>query len=316
MASDPEAFPEGEPAAVDPQAAAPDALAETGEAPRIGTPAGAPPRAARQPVWTFFLTPIAVVIGSFIIAGAVWITSDDNGNTPPASSAAGSATRAPAQAPGTAPPAAAAPTTLLAALTSYAQQIGLDQQKFTQCLGNSQNAALINRQLQRGAALGVNGTPTFFVNNKMIVGAQPGAIFDEVITAELLGSPTSLDGYSDAVKQLAGSSPPRFAIVQGNVDVSDAIIEGSPGAKVMIAEFSDFQCPFCKRWVDDNMSRIRTRLGNDVAFAFLHFPLAQIHPNAGNASLAAICAGEQGKFPQMHDLLFQHQNDWSKLAAE
>jgi protein-disulfide isomerase len=47
--------------------------------------------------------------------------------------------------------------------------------------------------------------------------------------------------------------------------------------------------------------------------AFLHFPITQIHPNAGNASVAAICAGEQGKFWEMHDLLFARQQEWQNL---
>ncbi len=89
-------------------------------------------------------------------------------------------------------------------------------------------------------------------------------------------------------------------------------IEGNPNAKVMIAEFSDF-CPFCKRWTEASISEVRSRLGDDVAIAFLHFPITQIHANAGNASLVAICAGEQDKFWEMHDLLFARQAEWADL---
>ena len=263
----------------------------------------------KQPLWTYFLTPIAVVLGSGIIASAVWITNDNDGSSKSAADTARVADTAATV------DANAAPGTMLAAVNGYAKQLGLDQQKFTACLDNDTNLALINKHLQRGTQLGVNGTPTFYINNKKVVGAQPAAVFDEIIAAELKGSPTSLDGYSDAIKQRAASTPPSFEIVQGRVDVSDATIEGNPNAKVVIAEFSDFQCPFCKSWSDAYIKRLRAQLGNDVAFAFLHFPIAQIHPNAANASLAAICAGEQGKFPQMHDLLFQRQNDWAKLPA-
>src|SRR5690606_14001591 len=108
------------------------------------------------------------------------------------------------------------------------------------------------------------------------------------------------DGYSTGVRELAASN--RFAIVAEKPDVSGAAIEGSANAKVMVAEFSDFQCPFCKQWTDASLKALRAKLGNDVALAFLHFPIVQIHPNAGNASLVAICAGEQGKFWPMHDL--------------
>ena len=65
--------------------------------------------------------------------------------------------------------------------------------------------------------------------------------------------------------------------------------------------------------IRDRLKAVRAKLGNDVALAFLHFPIVQIHPNAGNASLVAICAGKQGKFWPMHDLLFARQTEWAAL---
>ncbi len=255
----------------------------------------------RRPLWTYFLTPIAVIIGSFVIAGAIWWTGDDNGGAKEvdgALTAEDAASTAPA-------------TTLLAAFQGYAKEVAIDGPKFEQCLGKQETARLINAHLNRGSALGVNGTPTFFINNKMLVGAQPAAVFDELIAAELKGSPTALDGYSAAIQELAAAG--RFKILDGKIDVADATIEGERTAKVMVAEFSDFQCPFCKRWTDQNVRRLRPRFGNEVALAFLHFPIVQIHANAGNASAAAICAGEQGKFWPMHDLLFARQSEWQDL---
>lgn len=274
-------------------------------------------RSAGQPLWTFFLTPAAVLLGSLVIAAAVWFASDDDGGSATSGVLAapgGASSPAPAVT-GTTAAGNSTPTDVLDAFLGYAGQLSLNQEAFKQCLGDTESAAVINTHLQRGSQLGVNGTPTFFINNKKIVGAQPSAVFDEVIAAELKGSPTSLDGYSATIKQLAASNPPRFEIVASKVDVSDAFIEGNPAARVMIAEFSDFQCPFCKQWVDATLKRTRAQLGNDVALAFLHFPIVQIHPNAGKASLAAVCAGEQGKFSQMHDILFSRQNEWAKLPS-
>lgn len=265
----------------------------------------------RQPVWTYFLTPIAVLIGAVIIAGTIWYLDDDNGEGYVSVDGVGGQSMVPAQGAPASDPAAA--QDLLATFNGYARQIGIDQAKFQQCLSKQENVQLITSHLQRGTQLGVNGTPTFFINNKKLVGAQPAAIFDEIIAAELKGSPTTLDGYSAAVKALASSSPPRFEILPEKIDLSGAAIEGNVNAKVVIAEFSDFQCPFCKRWTDDYLKRARGQVaGGDVALAFLHFPITQIHANAGNASVAAICAGEQGKFWQMHDLLFAHQDEWAK----
>ena len=273
--------------------------------------------APQQPAWTYFLSPAALVLGSIIISLTIWYTSDDSGGGAP-KGAAMAAFNESVKPDDVAPVSSA--KTLTATFAGYAKQVGVDEAKFSQCLQNQDTAqtkiALINGQLQRGSALGINGTPTFVINNKMIVGAQPGVIFDEIIDRELKGSPTSLEGYSANIQALASSAPPRFQILPAKVDVSDAPVEGNRNARVMIAEFSDFQCPFCKRWNDENLARIRTKIGNDVALAFLHFPITQIHPNAGNASIAAICANEQGKFWQMHDLLFARQTEWENLPIK
>jgi len=275
--------------------------------PAVDPLAPVPPRAG-QPLWTAFLTPLAVLLGAALVAGAIWLTDEDEA-APAAvvevdpgavTSIDGSSTT---------------PTTLLAALRSYAGQLDLDVDEFEQCLADSGRADVINEHLARGSALGVTGTPTFFINNKMIVGAQPTAVFVEVIEKELSGSPTSIDEYSELVRSLAQTTPPRFSIVDQPIDVSGAAIEGNPNAKVMIAEYSDFQCPFCQRWVQQTLGTIRTQLGDDVALAFLHFPITQIHPNAGYVSFGAICAGEQDRFWEMHDLLFARQKEWQSLPA-
>ena len=275
------------------------------------------PRDVRlRPLWTYFLTPIAVVIGAVIIAGAVWYTNgnDSSSNTSANVASAGNESKAPT-AVSTAS-GAAATQDLLTVFRGYVQQLGMDQAKFNTCLANKATADTINAQLQRGAALGVNGTPTFFINNKMLVGSQPPEILDEIVKAELAGSPKTLDGYSANVKALAQSTPPNFQIVASRPDFSDGQIEGNPNAKAVIVEFSDFQCPFCKRWTDQNITRVRGELGDQVAFVFLHFPITQIHPNAGNAALASQCAAEQGKFWPMHDLLFSRQNEWAGLRSQ
>ena len=81
----------------------------------------------------------------------------------------------------------------------------------------------------------------------------------------------------------------------------------------MIVEFSDFQCPFRQRWYYESLPQIREYIGEDVALAFLHFPIAHIHPNATAVHAAAECAGAQGKFWEMHDLLYEKQVEWSRL---
>ncbi|MFN0094897.1 MAG: DsbA family protein [Dehalococcoidia bacterium] len=278
---------------------------------------GEAPKPATRPVWQVLAVPIAIVLGAGLIAaGLAFGLRDDRGLTEAQVESAldRAIAKLPAGGPGEAAstaPAASAVARLSDALLAYAKGVGLDEAKFKACVAKPETVALLNKHFQQGVSLGVEGTPTFFVNNKRIVGAQPAAIFDEVIQAELSGSPTTLDGYSAAVKTLAQQG--RFEIVTAKVDLTGAQITGGKNAKVMIAEFSDFQCPFCKTWTEGYYQRLRPRLGADIALAFLHFPITQIHPNAGTASAAAHCAGEQGKFWEMHDLLFSKQKEWQSL---
>jgi protein-disulfide isomerase len=274
-----------------------------------------------QPLWTAFLTPIAVMIGAAMIAGAVWFARDSR--APDSSTAGAAAPTQVATASMAAPTATLVPATSTAptpapragaAFEAYATEIGLDLTMYRACVNDTATAARIDAQQQVGIAAGVNGTPTFFINNKRLVGAMPWNILDEVIQAELKGSPTTLDGYSATVRQLAADNPPYFEILKAAPVVEGAALEGGAGARVKIIEFSDFQCPYCKRWVDQTYGSLRPLLGTDVSLSFVNFPLTQIHANATGAAVAAECAAIQGKFWEMHDLLFANQDAWSGLS--
>jgi protein-disulfide isomerase len=81
---------------------------------------------------------------------------------------------------------------------------------------------------------------------------------------------------------------------------------GSHGAPVTVVEYGDFECPVCKQ-AAGAVKLLLSRFEGRVLFVFRHFPLEEIHPRALRAAEAAECAGGQGKFWQMHDLLFEHQ---------
>ncbi|NJN66258.1 MAG: DsbA family protein [Chloroflexaceae bacterium] len=93
--------------------------------------------------------------------------------------------------------------------------------------------------------------------------------------------------------------------------------KGDPNAPVTVLEYSDFQCPACAAFVQHPMY---TRLVSDyvktglVQVVFHDFPL-RMHPNAPIAAMASRCAGEQGKFWDMHDTLFQKQEEWASNAT-
>ncbi|HSD66758.1 MAG TPA: thioredoxin domain-containing protein [Vicinamibacteria bacterium] len=86
------------------------------------------------------------------------------------------------------------------------------------------------------------------------------------------------------------------------VEVGDAPVRGNPKAPVTVVEFSDFQCPYCVR-ARPTVNRVRETYGDKVRWAFRHFPL-DFHAQAEKAGEGAACAGEQGKFWEMHDLLW------------
>ncbi|KKU58828.1 MAG: DsbA-like protein thioredoxin domain-containing protein [Candidatus Wolfebacteria bacterium GW2011_GWE2_47_12] len=86
--------------------------------------------------------------------------------------------------------------------------------------------------------------------------------------------------------------------------------KGSESAKVTIVEYSDFQCPACQYYYNMTKQLERER-GDQVQFIFRHFPL-QSHQHARTAAIAAEAAGRQGRFWEMHDMLFERQEEWSK----
>jgi protein-disulfide isomerase len=93
------------------------------------------------------------------------------------------------------------------------------------------------------------------------------------------------------------------------MSVGDGPALGNADAPVTIVEFSDYQCPFCKRHFTNTLSAIKTSYidTGQVRYVFRDFPLDSIHPNARKAAEAAHCAGDQGKFWDMHDTMFKNQ---------
>ena len=87
---------------------------------------------------------------------------------------------------------------------------------------------------------------------------------------------------------------------------------GSPEAKVKIVEFSDFECPYCSR-AAKGVDAVKKQFGDQVQFAYRHFPLS-FHPAARPAAELSQCAIEQGKFWELHDEIFDHQQELSAAS--
>lgn len=87
---------------------------------------------------------------------------------------------------------------------------------------------------------------------------------------------------------------------------------GSDSAKVKLVEFSDLQCPACLA-AEPSVQKIRSVYPDQLQFIYRHFPLSQ-HVHSRQAAILAEAAGEQGKFWEMHDKLFDTQTQWSEMS--
>jgi protein-disulfide isomerase len=83
-------------------------------------------------------------------------------------------------------------------------------------------------------------------------------------------------------------------------------VRGPNDARVTLVEYGDFECPHCGR-AHGVLNRIQNEMGSQLRLVFRHFPLTTIHPHAEAAALAAEAAEAQGRFWEMHDVLFEHQ---------
>jgi protein-disulfide isomerase len=82
---------------------------------------------------------------------------------------------------------------------------------------------------------------------------------------------------------------------------------GPADARITLVEYGDYECPYCGM-AYPVVREIQRALGDDLRFVFRNFPLAQAHPHAEHAAEAAEAAAAQGKFWEMHDMLYEHQD--------
>jgi protein-disulfide isomerase len=84
-------------------------------------------------------------------------------------------------------------------------------------------------------------------------------------------------------------------------------VQGIPSARFTLVEYGDYECPACGR-LFVTLRELHTQLGDELRLAFRHYPLSGAHPQAQQAAEAAEAAGAQGRFWEMHDLLFANQS--------
>lgn len=234
------------------------------------------------------LTPVLLVmtIGLAFLVGVLWqkVQNLEKGGTP-----TGAALPA--------APAAGGPKLAVSDLKNYAKDLGLDTNKFNSCLDGGKYTSKVSDELSYGESLGITGTPGFFLNGHLIEGAQPYQVFKDAIDFELKGG-----NWNNAPASIAN----QVGKTAVSVEVGNSAVKGDANAKITLVEFSDFQCPFCARFYSETLSQIQKEYidTGKVRLVYKHFPLISIHPDAQKAAEAAECAGEQGKFWEMHDSMF------------
>lgn len=240
------------------------------------------PMTAPSPKRSINYTPllmVALIIGAYFLG--VYITKtqylEEQKNAPAVAGTTAQGTTAPA-----------APSITSNDIKTWAKEIGLDTGKFNSCFDAQKNKNLIDTDTTEGQTAGVNGTPTFYINGTQLVGAQPFSVFKDVIE-----------------KELAGTAP-----ATGKVTVANGHLPllGKAGAPITIVEFSDFECPYCRRFYQDAYKQLKKEYvdtGKAVIY-YRHFPLS-FHPLATPFAVASECANEQDKFWQMHDKIFEKQ---------
>src|SRR6267142_3546043 len=143
-----------------------------------------------------------------------------------------------------------------------------------------------------------------------------GALTLVLACARANGSNQSAESATAARSDTPTVAVPVIQKDSDDVKADLARIQGSPTAKVWVIEVSDFQCPFCRQWHEETYQKLRDEFvkTGKVRLAYVNFPLAQ-HTYALPAAEAAMCAGVQGKFWEMHDALFTNQAKWETLPA-
>jgi len=193
-------------------------------------------------------------------------------------------------------------------LKKYAKELKLNESQFTTCLDQGKYASAVNNDVSYGGTLGVSGTPAFFINGKFLGGAFPYESFKEIIDKELGGTgSTNPKDYSLSLQKAFDDG--SFNPVVKAVDLGNAQRKGNSNAKVIVVEFSDFECPYCGRFFSQTLPSLQKEYidTGKVLFAYKQFPLTSIHANAQKAAEASLCAADEGKFWEYHDRLFKSQ---------
>lgn len=186
-------------------------------------------------------------------------------------------------------------------LMNYARLLKLDTAQFQRDLDSAAIAAALRKDMQESRGFAINQTPSMYIN---------GRLYSGTLSDKTLG-----DIIKQASKTSTATALAQQAVIQEGENVEPGLLarmmtqpsaaRGASASPVTIVEFTDFQCPFCRAAVAP-MEELMAKRGNNVRWIFRSFPLS-FHADSELANEAALAAGAQGKFWEMHDLLFGAQ---------
>ena len=197
-----------------------------------------------------------------------------------------------------------------------ARELGLDMARFRADLDTGVYRPQIAIDTREGRALGVSGTPAFFVNGRALPGAMALRVFTRVIDEELARGKGSTDYDALVASGEASANVPKgthWPKFHFSLERAYRMGLGLPGhqqgpddAPITIVEWSDFQCPYCAKEAP-RLAQVRAKYGDKVRLVYRHYPVAG-HPDAQLAAEAGIAAADQGKFWAFHDQIFAPAN--------
>lgn len=190
-------------------------------------------------------------------------------------------------------------------LKTYAKDLGLNTETFNKCLDSNEKAVAVNDDVVYGQDLLLAGAPVFFVNGQLLAGNLSYEVFKEVIDAQISGTSSAECGnYSPELQKLCSNPKKKIFVPKAiEINASDSPSIGAPNGKVIITEFSDFQCSFCAK-ADKVMKQILEQYQEDVTLYFKQYPLTLDHLDSQKAAEASLCAEDQGKFWEWQDKIF------------
>ncbi len=166
--------------------------------------------------------------------------------------------------------------------------------------------ALLDKEAKAGAPVSDEEVNAFYEQNK---GRMGNATLEQIAPRirsflQERQAGTAREAYIASLRDKAGvvtkMEAPRVKVS------TEGMSRGPEDAPITIVEFSDYQCPFCKR-AEPVVEEVLKRYPDQVRFVYRHFPLDQIHPRARPAAEASMCASEQGKFWEYHEAVFSGQ---------